>query len=167
MRQSERVLPRTRRCHGDLDSPHADADQGAKLQQFQPDRAAGGLGELRVRQPNAAQAAQQGASASKAPASRSRRQSVRLETQTPAPGETTHRTSAAMANHIGIGVSSVQRIWRKHGPQPHKTRHFKLSNDPRFAEKLLDIVGTYVNPPEHPGFPNKPPGGLAEGLIFR
>jgi transposase len=70
-------------------------------------------------------------------------------TQTAAPGETTHWTSVAMAKHIGISVSSVQRIWRKHGLQPHRVRQFKLSNDPRFAAKLLDIVGLYVNPPEH------------------
>ena len=70
-------------------------------------------------------------------------------TQTMAPGETTHWTSVAMARHIGISVSSVQRIWRKHGLQPHKIRQFKLSNDPRFAAKLLDIVGLYINPPEH------------------
>jgi transposase len=70
-------------------------------------------------------------------------------TQTTAPGETTHWTAAAMARHIGISVSSVQRIWRKHGLQPHKVRQFKLSNDPRFATKLLDIVGLYVNPPAH------------------
>ena len=70
-------------------------------------------------------------------------------TQTAPPGETTHWTSAAMAEHIGISVSSVQRIWRKHGLQPHKVRQFKLSKDPRFAAKLLDIVGLYVNPPEH------------------
>jgi transposase len=70
-------------------------------------------------------------------------------TQTKAPGETTHWTADAMAKHTGISVSSVQRIWRKHGLQPHKTRLFKLSNDPQFAEKLLDIVGLYMNPPEH------------------
>jgi transposase len=70
-------------------------------------------------------------------------------TQTIAPGETTHWTSVAMARHIGISVSSVQRIWRKHGLQPHKIRQFKLSNNPRFAAKLLDIVGLYVHPPEH------------------
>jgi hypothetical protein len=70
-------------------------------------------------------------------------------TQTTAPGEATHWTSAAMARHIGISVSAVQRIWRKHGLQPHKVRQFKLSNDPRFVAKLLDIVGLYVNPPEH------------------
>jgi transposase len=70
-------------------------------------------------------------------------------TQTAAPGETTHWTSVAMARHIGISVSSVQRIWRKHGLQPHRVHQFKLSNDPRFAAKVLDIVGLYVAPPEH------------------
>ena len=53
-----------------------------------------------------------------------------------------------MAKHIGISISSVQRIWRKRGLQPHKVHKFKLSDDPRFAAKLLDIVGLYVNPPE-------------------
>jgi transposase len=70
-------------------------------------------------------------------------------TQTPALGEATHWTSVAMAKHVGISVSSVQRIWRRHGLQPHKISVFKLSNDPLFAEKLVDIVGLYVNPPEH------------------
>jgi hypothetical protein len=54
-------------------------------------------------------------------------------TQTAAPGETTHWTSVAMAKHIGISFSSVQRIGRKHGLRPHRMRQVKLSNDPRFA----------------------------------
>jgi transposase len=64
-------------------------------------------------------------------------------------GETTHWTAPAMAQAQGISVSSVQRIWRRHGLQPHRTRHFKLSNDPEFASKLRDIVGLYVSPPAH------------------
>jgi transposase len=67
----------------------------------------------------------------------------------PPPGETTHWTAPAMAKIQGISVSSVQRIWRRHGLQPHRTRHFKLSNDPEFAAKLRDIVGLYVSPPAH------------------
>ena len=43
----------------------------------------------------------------------------------------------------------MQRIWRAHGLQPHRVRTFKLSNDPRFADKLRDIVGLYVDPPAH------------------
>ena len=76
-------------------------------------------------------------------------QAVVCRTLGPPPGERTHWTAAAMAKERGISVSSVQRIWRKHGLQPHRIRHFKLSNDPQFASKLRDIVGLYVNPPEH------------------
>jgi transposase len=70
-------------------------------------------------------------------------------TMEPPPGETTHWTSAAMAKAVGVSVSSVQRIWRAHGLQPHRVRQFKLSNDPGFVAKLRDIVGLYVNPPAH------------------
>jgi hypothetical protein len=48
-----------------------------------------------------------------------------------------------MAKAVGISVSSVQRIWRAHGLQPHRVRRFKLSKDPQFAAKLRDIVGLY------------------------
>jgi len=65
------------------------------------------------------------------------------------PGETTHWTAAAMAEIAGISVSSVQRIWRAHGLQPHRFRRFKLSTDPQFAAKLRDVVGLYVDPPAH------------------
>jgi transposase len=65
------------------------------------------------------------------------------------PADATHWTGAAMAKAIGISVSSVQRIWRAHGLQPHRVRQFKLSNDPQFVAKLRDIVGLYVNPPDH------------------
>ena len=70
-------------------------------------------------------------------------------TQGPPPGETTHWTSTAMAKAAGISPSSVLRIWRGHGLQPHRVRQFKLSNDPQFTEKLRDIVGLYVAPPAH------------------
>jgi transposase len=65
------------------------------------------------------------------------------------PSGATHWTGAAMAEAARISVSSVQRIWRAHGLQPHRVRQFKLSNDPQFAAKLRDIVGLYVNPPDH------------------
>ena len=65
------------------------------------------------------------------------------------PGETTHWTAAAMAKAAGISVRSVQRIWQAHGLQPHRVRQFKLSNDPKFVDKLRDIVGLYVDPPAH------------------
>ena len=54
-----------------------------------------------------------------------------------------------MSLAAGIGVSSVQRIWRAHGLQPHRVRQFKLWRDPDFVPKLRDIVGLYVDPPAH------------------
>ena len=65
------------------------------------------------------------------------------------PGETTHWTAALMAKVSGFSVSSVQRIWRAHGLQPHRLRQFKLSNAPRFIDKLRDVVGLYLDPPAH------------------
>src|SRR5450631_2027652 len=70
-------------------------------------------------------------------------------TQRDPPAETTHWTAPMMAIEIGISVSSVQRIWRAHGLQPHRVRQFKISNDPKFVEKLRDVVGLYVDPPAH------------------
>jgi transposase len=67
----------------------------------------------------------------------------------PPPDAATHWTAPAMAKTVGISVSSVQRIWRAHGLKPHRVRTFKLSNDPAFAAKLKDIVGLYVDPPDH------------------
>jgi hypothetical protein len=61
---------------------------------------------------------------------------VSLTLAGPAP-DTTHWTGAAMAKATGISVSSVQRIWRAHGLQPHRVRQFKLSNDPQFVAKLV------------------------------
>jgi transposase len=73
---------------------------------------------------------------------------VALTLQDP-PGQTTHWTAEAMAKLVGVSVSSVQRIWRSHGLQPHRVRQFKLSKDPVFAAKVRDIVGLYVGPPAH------------------
>ena len=70
-------------------------------------------------------------------------------TLTDPPAETTHWTGPMMAKEAGISVSSVQRIWRAHGLQPHRVRQFKLSNDPDFVTKLRDVVGLYVDPPAH------------------
>ena len=65
------------------------------------------------------------------------------------PGETTHWTSRAMAAATGLAVSTVQKIWHRHGLQPHRLRSFKLSRDPDFAAKVRDVVGLYVEPPAH------------------
>ena len=54
-----------------------------------------------------------------------------------------------MAEKVGVSEATVRRIWRAHGLKPHLSRTFKVSNDPEFAEKLADVVGLYLNPPEH------------------
>jgi len=63
------------------------------------------------------------------------------------PGETTRWTGRAMAAVAGVSLTSVQRIRKAHGLAPHRMRTFKLSNDPRFAAKVCDIVGLYIDPP--------------------
>ena len=65
------------------------------------------------------------------------------------PAATTHWTAAMVAGRAGVSASSVQRVWRAHGLQPHRVRQFKLSNDPNFIDKLHDVVGLYVDPPAH------------------
>ncbi len=65
------------------------------------------------------------------------------------PGETTHWTCRLMAKIARVSLTSLQRIWRAHGLAPHRIRTFKLSNDPKFAAKVRDIVGLYVDPPAH------------------
>ena len=60
----------------------------------------------------------------------------------------THWTLRSMAKVSGLAPSTIHRIWRQHGLRPHRIETFKLSNDPRFVEKVRDIVGLYVNPPE-------------------
>jgi transposase len=65
------------------------------------------------------------------------------------PGETTQWTGRAMADVARVSLTSVQRIWKAHGLAPHRMRTFKLSNDPKFAAKVRDIVGLYVDPPAH------------------
>ena len=67
----------------------------------------------------------------------------------PPPGETTHWTGRMLAKAAGVSLRSVQRILKAHRLAPHRLRTFKLSKDPRFAEKLRDIVGLYVDPPAH------------------
>ena len=65
------------------------------------------------------------------------------------PAQATHWSTRTMALAAGISEATVRRIWRAHGLKPHLVRTFKLSRDPRFTEKLEDIVGLYLNPPEH------------------
>ena len=60
----------------------------------------------------------------------------------------THWSARKLAKAVGLSHSSVQRIWAAHGLKPHLTRSFKLSNDPKFCEKVQDIVGLYLDPPD-------------------
>jgi len=60
----------------------------------------------------------------------------------------THWTTRLMAARHGVGKDTVARIWRRHGLKPWKVDTFKISNDPDFEEKLVDVVGLYLNPPE-------------------
>ena len=61
----------------------------------------------------------------------------------------THWSTRTMAAEAGVSASSVRRVWKRHGLKPHLVRTFKVSNDPKFVEKLEDVVGLYMNPPEH------------------
>ncbi len=70
------------------------------------------------------------------------------KTMTQTPPDATHWSLRTMATAVGIAPSSVQAIWKAHGLKPHLVDTFKLSNDPRFAEKVEDVVGLYLNPPE-------------------
>ena len=63
------------------------------------------------------------------------------------PGET-HWSCRSMAKAQGVSPATVQRIWSARGLQPHRVETFKLSNDKRFEEKLIDVVGLYLNPPD-------------------
>ena len=67
----------------------------------------------------------------------------------PPPGETTHWTGRMLAAAAGVSLRSVQRILEANQFVPQRIRTFKLSNDPKFADKLRDIVGLYVDPPAH------------------
>ena len=69
-----------------------------------------------------------------------------LESQPP---DATHWSSRGMARASGLSVSTVQRIWRAFGLQPHRLETFKLSTDPDFVAKVRDVVGLYVSPPAH------------------
>src|SRR5262245_13583504 len=67
----------------------------------------------------------------------------------PPQGEATHWTGRMLAKAVGISLRSVQRILEAHQLVPHRIQTFKLSNDPKFADKLRDVVGLYIDPPAH------------------
>ena len=77
------------------------------------------------------------------------RAAVARKTLDEKPEGQTHWSRSTMAAAAGLSDSTVGRIWREHGLKPHRVEAFKLSNDPRFVEKLTDVVGLYLSPPEH------------------
>ncbi|MCX5754098.1 MAG: IS630 family transposase [Candidatus Krumholzibacteria bacterium] len=65
------------------------------------------------------------------------------------PKDGTHWSCRSIAQETGLSKSTVQRVWQAFGIQPHRRKHFKLSTDPFFVEKVRDIVGLYLNPPDN------------------
>ena len=61
----------------------------------------------------------------------------------------THWSTRTLAAQLGVGPTTVRRVWKRNGLKPHQQATFKLSRDPRFEDKLVDVVGLYLNPPEH------------------
>jgi transposase len=76
-------------------------------------------------------------------------EAVIVRTLESTPPDATHWSSRGMARQSGLSVSTVQRIWRAFGLQPHRMESFKLSTDPDFVAKVRDVVALYVTPPEH------------------
>jgi transposase len=70
-------------------------------------------------------------------------------TTTATPPGATHWSTRTLAAAVGVSPKTVHRVWQAHGLRPHRTRRFKVSRDRRFVEKLTDVVGLYLNPPEH------------------
>src|SRR5512134_3006253 len=79
---------------------------------------------------------------------RGRKPSIPRETVNEAPPGATHWSTRTMAARVGVSRDTVHRVWRARGLQPHRVETFKLSTDPRFEEKLVDVVGLYLNPPD-------------------
>jgi transposase len=65
------------------------------------------------------------------------------------PAGATHWSTRTMAQAMGVSRATINRVWQAHGLKPHLSKTFKVSNDPRFAEKLRDVVGLYLDPPAH------------------
>ena len=74
-------------------------------------------------------------------------ETIRLTLET-TPADATHWSLRAMARQVGYAPSTIHRIWRAFGLQPHRSDTFKLSGDPLFVEKVRDIVGLYLTPPD-------------------
>jgi transposase len=65
------------------------------------------------------------------------------------PAGATHWSTRSLAKVVGVSAATIRRIWKRHGLKPHRVKTFKVSNDPQFVEKMEDVIGLYLNPPEH------------------
>ena len=72
---------------------------------------------------------------------------IRVTTQE-TPKNATHWSTRTLAKHLGVTQSMVYRVWKANELRPHMVKTFKVSNDPKFEEKLIDVVGLYLNPPD-------------------
>jgi transposase len=75
-------------------------------------------------------------------------EAVVVKTLESTPKDATHWSTRSMAREVGLTQSAVQRIWKAFGLQPHRQQSWKLSKDPLFIDKVRDVVGLYLNPPE-------------------
>ena len=74
---------------------------------------------------------------------------LHLTQHTRPPNPLTHWTSPRMATRVGVSPSTVQRVWQRAGLQPHRLEHYVASTDPAFEAKAADVIGLYLDPPEH------------------
>jgi len=80
--------------------------------------------------------------------SQARVHEIVTKTATTVPEGSTHWSTRSMAKATGLSSTTIGRIWQEHGLKPHQVKTFKVSNDKRFKEKLTDVVGLYLNPPD-------------------
>lgn len=78
-----------------------------------------------------------------------KRAAILRDTVSGKPEGATHWSTRTLAGKHGVSSATIQRLWKVHGLKPHLTRKFKLSRDPRFEEKVIDIIGLYTHPPEN------------------
>jgi transposase len=84
------------------------------------------------------------------PTARDRMARVIVETTTQErPRAATHWTTRTLAKHLGVSHSMVHRVWRANELKPHRVKTFQVSDDPKVVEKVIDVVGLYLDPPEH------------------
>src|SRR3954465_237617 len=74
---------------------------------------------------------------------------VRAVVERTVPPDATHWSTRSLARAVGLGKTTTQKIWREPGLKPHLIKGFKVSRDPAFVDKVRDVVGLYINPPDH------------------